>query len=376
MTGPARPIRICHIVHALDFGGMENGLVNLINRLPEGAYRHDIVCLTGAGKFAERLDPARGTTIHELHKQGGRDFGAYWRLFRLLRRLRPDIAHTRNLATCDLPWLARLAGARGVVHSEHGLDMLELSGQARRYIRIRRLSRPAVDHYIALGSELRDWLIREIGAAPDRATVIINGVDAAAFRPQSPEERAAARAALLGETPPEDALIVGTVGRLSPIKRQQDLIAAAGIVLERQPGLRGRLRVVIIGEGPERAMLEGEIAAHGLIEIVRLAGYRDDVAALLPAMGVFALPSHSEGISNTLLEAMAAGVAVVATDVGGNPELVESDVSALLVPRANPDALADALASVLTDEAKRSALGAAARTRAQEKFSFEAMVGA
>src|SRR5579863_9398445 len=160
MTSPRH--LICHVIYRLAVGGLENGLVNLINNLPTDAYRHAIVCLASATDFRKRIQ-REGVEIHEIGKQSGKGLAAYGQMWRVLRDLRPQLVHTRNLPVVDMVFVAKLAGIRRVVHSEHGLDMLELDGRNRKYNRLRRASRVAVDRYIALSRDLYNWFQNEIG---------------------------------------------------------------------------------------------------------------------------------------------------------------------------------------------------------------------
>jgi glycosyltransferase involved in cell wall biosynthesis len=173
---------------------------------------------------------------------------------------------------------------------------------------------------------------------------------------------------------PDRPLVVGTVGRLDEIKGHRFLIAAVAHLLEESPARRATLRVRLCGEGPARAALEADIDRRGLRDIVELLGEHADVSAVMRSFNVFVLPSLAEGISNTILEAMASGLPVVATSVGGNPELVTDGRTGLLVSPANPAALAGALARYLDDEHLRRMHGRQGRSDIEERFSLSAMV--
>ncbi len=363
---------ICHIIHKLDYGGLENGVVNLINWMPPDRYRHAVLCLSHATGFRERIRRP-DVPIIEIGKRPGKDPGAYLRVWRALRRLRPWLVHTRNLPAVDMGFVARLAGVRRVVHSEHGLDALELQGRHPRYNRLRRATRPLVGRYLGMSEDLRAWLNQEVGIPLSAVSVIYNGVDTARFAPgPRPRHR------LPDGFAPDDALIVGTVGRLEPVKDQVTLaLAFVRVVqdhLQDRPELAARLRLLVVGDGALRAGMESVLAAAGLADRAWLPGFLDDTPDLYRCLDLFCLPSLREGISNTLLEAMASGLPVVATRVGGNPELVVEGDTGLLVPAADPPALAAAMADLLTDPARLAACGQAARERALGRFSQEAMI--
>ena len=359
---------ICHVIHKLDYGGLENGVVNLINWMPDDRYRHAVLCLTHATAFRERIRrPA--VPIVEIGKRPGKDPGAYLRVWRALRSLRPWLVHTRNLPAIDMVFVARLAGVRRLVHSEHGLDALELQGRHPLYNRLRRATRPLVGQYLGMSEDLRAWLNREVGIPLPAISVIYNGVDTARFAPgPRPQQR------LPEGFAPEDALIVGTVGRLEQVKDQVTLARAFCRLVQEHPALGPRLRLLVVGDGSLRAGMESVLAAAGLADRAWLPGFLDDTPDLYLCLDLFVLPSLREGISNTLLEAMASGLPVIATRVGGNPELVLEGETGALVPAADPGALAAAMADLLTEPARLTNWGRAARERALARFSQEAMI--
>lgn len=360
---------IAHVIHHLDVGGMENGLVNLVNTLPRERYRHVIICMTEYTDFAARIRHA-DIDVHALHKREGKDFSVYLRLWRLLKALRPDIVHTRNLATVEGMLPAALAGVPGRVHGEHGRDVHDLDGTRRRYQWLRRAYRPLIQHYIALSADLEAYLRARVGVPARKITRIYNGVDTVRFHPP-----AGTRDPLPpdGFAPP-GTMVIGSVGRMRAVKDPLNLVRAFLLLLERRADARERLRLVLVGDGPLRepavALLRAA-DAHGLAWV---PGACDNVPELLRAMDVFVLPSLVEGISNTILEAMACGRPVVATRVGGNPELVGEGETGYLVPRSDPHALAGAIERYLDEPALMLRHGAAGRARVEAAFSLETMV--
>lgn len=361
------PPLIAHLIYRLAVGGLENGVVNLINCMPATAYRHAIICLTDYTDFRARLQRP-DVPVYALHKQPGQDWGLYLRLWRRLRALRPAVVHTRNLATLEGQWVAALAGVKVRIHGEHGWDTIDPDG--RRYRWLRRRLRPLVSHYIALSGHIEDYLRQQIGVPADRLSRICNGVDSDRFRPP-PDGRVPLPIAGFA---PADALVIGTVGRMDGVKDQLNLVRAFLRLLVLRPAARSRLRLVLVGDGslrePARALLQQTDA----LELAWLPGTRDDIPQLLQGFDLFVLPSQIEGISNTLLEAMASGLPVVATAVGGNPELVADGITGWLVPPADAEALAQALCRYVDDPALRQTHSRAARQRAEQQFSLMAMV--
>ena len=369
--GGTRPALIAHIIYRLDVGGLENGLVNLINRLPPARFRHAILCLDDYNEvFRQRLQVP--VEVYALHKRAGQDLGLYVRLWRLLRRLRPAIVHTRNLSALESQLPAWLAGVRGRVHGEHGRDVHDLDNTRRKYRWLRRAFRPLVRRYIPLSRDLASYLIDDIGVSPARISTICNGVDLDRFHPCQTER--ACRAVLpVGFAGPEQ-LVIGTIGRLERVKDQMTLARAFAELVASEPDGAHRFRLVIVGDGSQRDAIATFVRESGLDEIVWMAGTRNDVPECLRAFDVFVLPSLGEGISNTILEAMGSGLPVIATAVGGNGELVEPDVTGYLVPRADPSAIAEHLRHYARHPAVRAEHARHARQRAERDFSLAGMV--
>jgi sugar transferase (PEP-CTERM/EpsH1 system associated) len=365
--GTRRPL-IVHVIYRLDVGGLENGLVNLINRMPADRYRHAIISLTDISEFRQRISRSDVSCI-ALHKRPGNDIAMLFRLWRLFRKLRPDIVHSRNLAALEAQLPAWLAGVPCRVHGEHGRDVFDLDGTSRKYRWVRRLYRPLVHRYIALSRELHDYLHIDIGVAGSRLLTICNGVDVERFRPLEKTDRG--KCFPPGFADP-DSVVFGSVGRLEAVKDQATLVMAFGRLCRLRPE-DSRLRLVLVGDGSLRPGIEQLIVREGIQGRVWLAGNREDIPQLLPALDVFVLPSLAEGISNTILEAMACGVPVVATQVGGNAELVREGETGFLVPRADPPSMARALLDYVDDAALREAHGSAARRRAEQTFSIAGM---
>ena len=364
-----RPL-IAHVLFRFDVGGLENGVVNLINRMAPAAYRHAVISLTGITGFRQRI--ARDDVVFvALDKPPGHALGLYPRLVRLFRELKPAIVHTRNLAALEVAVPARLARVPVTVHGEHGRDVDDLDGSSRKHQWIRRLYRPFVDHYVALSRDLERYLTQKVGVPPARVTHICNGVDTTCFYPAS------TRAAIPGSPFTQSGLwIVGTVGRMQEVKDQTTLARAFVKALQLMPELRQRLRLIMVGDGPLKARANRVLADAGMQDFAWLPGERADVPQILRGLDCFVLPSLAEGISNTILEAMASGLPVIATGVGGNAELLESGVTGLVVPPADPFALAVAITAYARDGAAARDAGGLGRVRAERCFSLDSMTTA
>lgn len=356
-------IHVVHVVDSLAVGGMENGVVNLINGL-SGDIRHTVVTMSAMGPLAERLPME--VACHCIGKRPGIDVGAMVRLAALLRRLRPSVVHTRNWGGFDGILAARVARVPTVIHGEHGREAADPEGRDPRRNRLRRIFAPLVSRFVTVSFDLRQWLLTTVRLPAAKLVTIHNGVDVGRFA--SGERQAGRRALRL----PGHAVVVGAVGRLDPVKDHAGLLHAFSVLRTDQPAAE----LVIVGDGPCRSDLEHQVHELGLTGHVHLLGMRQDVSLLLRGFDVFVLPSLAEGISNTVLEAMATGLPVVATRVGGNPELVEHGATGALVPPANPLVQAAALRCYVEDAGLRESHGAAGRRRVLQHFTLERMTQA
>lgn len=365
-----RPL-IAHVLYRLDIGGMERIAVSVINRTSE-RYRHAVVCLAGFGAMRDQIEDAAVPCL-SLDKQPGKDWGCHVRLWRMLRRLQPDLVQTYNIGALDAAPVARLAGVRRVVHAEHGRDVADPLGQNRKYRLMRRGLQPFITRHVAVSEDLQNWLRDSIGIPPSKIACIPNGIDTARYASNDESRR---KRPLLGTFAPPGTLLIATVGRLDAVKDQAGLIDAFRILCASNPEAGARLRLAIIGEGSQRPNLEQHIARLDLGRQVRLLGNREDVAALLAECDVFALSSVAEGIPLTVLEAMAVGLPVAATDVGGVGEVVIDNMTGTLVAPSDPAALASALDRYVRDPDLRLQHGRSGCERAQNQFSLPAMVSA
>jgi sugar transferase (PEP-CTERM/EpsH1 system associated) len=366
-TGPATEmgnrLRVLHVISYLGRGGAEMGILKLIAGLGE--------------KFEQRICTTRGYDANfvqshfseqKMHTAGRPDFKLQFPMFRLariMREYRPHIVHTRNWGAIEAVAAARLAGVPVVIHSEHGYEIDMFEGLPMRRRLFRRTAYAMADAIFAVTRELRDFHARQAWIRPERMGVMYNGVDTKRFAP-STESRVAMRKEL---GLPSDSFLVGAVGRLVPIKDHQTLLKAAALVSKN--GID--VRVLLVGSGPERQRLQ-TLSTNTLEGRVCFAGDSSRVPELLNAMDVFVLPSLNEGMSNTLLEAMACGLPALATNVGGNPEIVEDNINGCLFMPGDTTWLAEKLTFLARNPALIHQLGTAARNHAIESFSLSRML--
>ena len=347
---------------------MQNGLVNIINRLPRERFRHAIISLTESTDFINRVEPK--VVVRDLHKQAGKDLGLYQRTFRVLRELQPDIIHTRNLAALEMQIPAWLAGVKRRVHSLHGWDVGDLHGASKKNQWLNRLVAPLVHSYVPLSAELASYLRCQVGVAENKIESICNGVDTDHFSPTMTRQRVTQGQLQFDE----QSLVIGTVGRLEQVKDQQTLAHSFVHLINQRPELRQRVRLLIVGEGSQRGAIEAILHDGGCLDISWLPGEQHNIAEWLNAMDLFVLPSRAEGISNTILEAMACGLPVLATAVGGNQELVIDGQTGSLVPAMDMAAMAAAMATYIDEPQRLQNHAQAARQLAEASFSLTGMV--
>lgn len=364
-----QPPLVVHLIYRLDFGGLETLLVDTINRMPAERYRHAVVCLAGYTEFAGKITRP-GVELFDLGKRPGLSLSTHADFFKLMRRLKPAILHTYNLSAIEYAATAALAGVPVRIHAEHGRDAGDPQGRNRKHNLLRRLLAPVVDCYVPVSGDLRRWFRDVVGIPEAKNLLINNGVDTAKFsapRAGAPQEAWNAQAG---------NFVIGTVGRLQAVKDQVTLVDAFAALRAHLPQHAARLRLVIVGEGPMRPALEARIAAAGLGDAVFMPGARNDIARLMQTFSVFALSSIAEGTPVTLLEAMATGLPVVSTAVGGIPALVADGATGMLAPAGDAQALARAFAAYVENESLAAQHGAAGRARVENEYSIVTMLSA
>ena len=361
-----------HVMHRFDTGGLENGVVNLINHMAPDAYRHMVVALTEVTGFRRRIR-RDGVECIGLNKPPGHGAMVYPAFWRLVRRYRPAIVHTRNLSALEMQAAAWAMRVPARIHGEHGRDVDDVDGTSLRHQRIRRVYSPFVQRWVALSHDLQQYLQGPVRIPSQRIDHICNGVDSDRFVPPATPGVTTITGAPFGR---EGQWWIGAVGRMQPVKNQVLLSRAFVRARALDDGFRLSARLVMIGEGPLREAARAVLSDSAAEAAAWLPGERADVPDVMRSLDCFVLPSLGEGISNTILEAMATGLPVVATAVGGNAELVEPQRTGLLVASDDVDALASALLRLWRDQPLARRMGTAARDAVESRFSLRSMVAA
>jgi len=359
------PVRLVYVIDKLGRAGAQSHLHQLASRLDRTRFSPEVCCLLHGGPLADSLRTL-GVPVDELELgriYGPRGWAALVRLARRLRRQRAQIVHTYLVSANVFGTLAgRLAGVPAVITSRRDMGF---SRNWRLRLVEERLVNPLVDRVVAVCPAVAAEALRERGLDARKVVTIPNGVDIEAWDPaRYSREESRSELGLVA-----DEAAVGVVANLTPVKGHADLLQAAAHVLARR-----RARFVFVGDGPLRFELEALARQLGVGERVLFAGTRGDVARLLCGLDVVAIPSHSEGLSNTLLEAMAMARPVVATAVGGNTDVLRDGHNGRLVPPRDPAALAAALLALLEAPEAARRLGDAARRFVAAEFPLSKMV--
>jgi glycosyltransferase involved in cell wall biosynthesis len=352
-------MRIAHVLASYEVGGAECIALSLAGR--QRAKGHEVLALALAvpdGPMVPRFRAA-GVPAHCIRKGAGLDWTLPPRLLTFFLRERIQVVHTHNpqgLIYAALP--TRLAGLR-LVHTKHGEAV-----ETGRRMWLRRQASRLADAVVSV-SRQTDEHARHMGEGHgSKLHVIENGVDLSRFRPD--REGCSAVRAELGVPP--GARLVGTAGRLEEVKNQALLLRAAA------PLLGSNLRLVLVGDGPLRASLQALVRELGRDAEVRFLGTRSDMPRVMAALDLFVLSSHTEGLPVVLLEAMATGLPVVCTAVGGIAEVVEDGRTGLLVREGDEVRLRESMARLLGDPALAMRMGEDGRARAVERYSVDRMV--
>jgi sugar transferase (PEP-CTERM/EpsH1 system associated) len=345
----------------MDFGGLERVVLDLIREGQKRGQRVTVVCLERPGVLAAQVE-ALGTALHCVHKRPGLlRVSAMRRLKALFREIRPQVVHTHQIgALLYAGPAARAGGIPLVVHTEHGKHYAE----RRRTRWLGRLAGHFATRFFCVSEDIGAE-VRGCAIVPGRKIIVLsNGIDTARFRERRDPQ---ALRASLGIPP--GAPVVGTIGRVCEVKRQ-DVLLRAFVRLRKQVP---EVRLVLVGDGPLMGDLRGLAASLGLGESVNFVGYQAQPERFLHLMDVLTLTSRSEGMPLSILEAWAAEVPVVASRVGGLPELIEDGRNGLLFPAGDEAALAGALHRLIVHPPLARQLGEAGRLEVEARFSLDRM---
>lgn len=368
---PKMKIKICHVVTALDVGGMENGIVNLANN--HGREKFDVIicCLNEAGKMANRLK--KDVRLHVLGEGEGFSFTRVLKVATFFRKLRPDIVHAHGWGGGSFYGVlgAKLACVPAIVNGEHGSFFLK----AHQVILQRVLAAMCCDVTLSVSESLKDRVVQNLGISPEKIRVIPNGVDTDIF--SGKYDCSYLREELkngFGIIIDDDSVVIGCIGSLKPEKNQVMLLKALREIKHKKAGKQ--IKAIFVGGGADLPDLVRFVKDNGLQRAVAFIGNRKDIPQLLSAMNVFISTSISrhEGMSNVILETMSSSLPVIATKSIGTSELVRDGLTGFLVEQDDVIALADEIISLCGDLELRKKMGIKAREIVKNKYSITEMV--
>jgi sugar transferase (PEP-CTERM/EpsH1 system associated) len=353
---------ICQLLHSLRVGGAEVLAARLARQLGQ-KYRFLFACLDELGSLGAELR-GDGFRVEVLERRPGLDWRCAWRLAHLLRHDKVALVHAHQYTPFFYTLAARLLGRRRpILFTEHGRHFPDYP--RRKRMLVNRLLLRHRDRVVGVGGAVREALIQNEGIPRCRVEVIYNGIDLSPFRTSTHDREAVRRELGVG---PHD-LVLLQVARLDYLKDHATAVRALEKIVQQRPNAR----LVLVGEGPEESKIRDEVQRRGLTGAVHFLGLRTDVAQLLGGADLFLLTSISEGIPLTVIEAMAAGLSVVATRVGGVGEVIVEGETGLLAPAEDDGELARLVLRLAQDPAFRAHLGENGRARAKAIFSEEHM---
>jgi len=354
----SKSIRIMMLIQGMKTGGLEKMVVGLVNNLPS-RYERFIICFDDLGPLSGTVK--KDVAVDLVKRKAGLDIEFIFKLNKLLRKYNIDILHAHNNTALFYGRLASLMARTPVfVYTEHG----RTQPLSRKAVIANRIFNKTRFHTIIVSEYLRNYLVSKEGFYSKRISFVPNGISEIKVKDNIVDLRMQFRI-------PEGYKLVGCVGRLDPIKNHALILKAFEIVCNKI----SNVRLVIAGDGPMmNEIIEKIESSESLINSVQLLGERKDVENILACCDVFVLPSFSEGMSITLIEAMAAGVPIVATDVGGNAEILDKGSCGILVPSNNENELAEAIILMLCDRETGMTYSAKARSRYEQEYTIDKMV--
>ncbi len=272
-------IVVAHLIYRLGIGGLERVMVNCINAMSNERYQHVVIALTEIGEFAEHLQVNHHVALYQLNKKNGKDLASHWRLFKLLRKIKPQILHSYNLAAIEYHVVAKLAGVKGHIHAEHGREINDPQGLNKKHNALRKLMSPFINYYVAVSTDLANWLQQTVGIDTNKIKLIRNGINLQQFQPRIPQ--------------PNKIRFIH-IARCNPVKDQSTLIAAFHQLIQTSGLSPQQLSLTIVGDGELLEQLQHQVDTLGIAEYVLFTGARNDIPALLQTADIFVLSSIAE----------------------------------------------------------------------------------
>lgn len=357
-------ITIGYIVSSLNYGGVEKFVIDLANNIDTQYYKPVIISLTEAAPLAAQLK--NHIKIYYLDKKAGNDFSIPKKIKTIVAKEQIKILHSNNWSTFVEAVAAKLICKIPLVHTQHGMEKNDVESSVKRIIRnkIRLFSAYCTDNVVVVSDATKQFVNKEWGFPERKINHIYNGVDTEKY---SSNELTRNKIRLKHGINEQD-IVIGSVGRLMPVKNYPNLLKAFAKITNKNS------KLILVGEGPDLNNLKMLGTQLKIADRTRFLGARPDIDKMLNIMDIFVLPSFSEGVSLSLLEAMAVSLPCVATAVGGNVEVVEHNKNGLLVQSDDFLSLANTLNKLIENYKLRKTIGQSALNRVNQLFSFSSML--
>ena len=346
---------------------MENGVVNIINNMDKSRFSNIICSLTTSDDYQYRISSDR-RNIYNINKRDGNDITVPFKIASIIKKNQIDIVHARGWPT----YLEGLLAAKLMcwrvkfIYSYHGRTIDDVQYIPKRRLKIQKYLSFFADCIMTLSNEMASEYASMIGINSENIKVIYNGVETDKFSGTNVELESLREELSIKK----DDYVVGFVGRIDPVKDLQTLIDAIFIV----KADINNIKLIIVGDGSEMAKLQNYLIGNGMMNNVIFTGQRDDIGSCLSIMNIYVQPSLYEGMSNTIVEAMAGEKTVLATNVGGTPELINHEVDGILFSPGKPEKLAQHILDLYQNPDKAHSLANKAYRKVIEKFSMFAMI--
>jgi len=362
-----KKINVLHLIYKLACGGLENGVVNLANFMERKRFSNIICSLTSSDEYQYRINSDR-RFIYNLNKKDGNDVSVPFKIASIIKKEQIDIVHARGWPTYFEGILATKLMCRRVkfIFGYHGRTIEDVQYIPKRRLKAQKFMSFFDDCIMTLSDEMASEYARMIDINRDKIKVIYNGVDTDKLRATDVELESLREEFNIKK----DDYVVGFIGRIDPVKDLQTLIDAIFIAKANI----SNIKLIIVGDGSERTKLQNYVNSNGMMNNVIFTGQRDDIGACLSIMNIYVQPSLYEGMSNTIVEAMASGKVVIATNVGGTPELIDHEENGILFTPGKPEELESHIQNLYLNPDKAHSLANKAYHKATKDFSISSMI--
>ncbi len=358
-----KKIHVCHLVYSFDVGGLERVIANCIGALDSEKYRHTIIALTNVGDFFSEING--NVESYSLQKKEGNDFETHIKLYKILKKIKPDVLHSYNLSTIEYQWVAFFTRIKLRVHAEHGRDSYDMLGDVKKYQILRKVMSPFIDYFVSVSEDLHGWLKNDVNISEKKLSLITNGIDTDYYQPFDNNTVDSF----------EGKFIFGHVSRLHPIKNQAFLLESFELACDNSEHFREKCVLIIVGDGPDKDKLNEKVEKSDTLKNrVVFTGSQKNVKEYYNLFDVFVMSSLAEGIPLTLLESMSMATPHLVTSVGGIKEVVMPDVTGISLDDNEKQYLSQKMIALFENKDELDIMANNARQRVVEHYSLHKMI--